>query len=175
MKTKIKTHASSIDNIVVLIVFCTFAFSVLMVLMLAAGVYRNISEITQSSENERTAYSYVRTKIRNADSAGAFYVAEFDGLSALYISEQIGGTEYQTVIYVYDGWLCELFSEASIEHTPADGTRITPAGGLAFTMSDSMIHVITDRPEGIQAISIYPRTGGHSSGWDSPVQGGEGR
>lgn len=133
---KRNTRSHSIDTVFVLVVFSTFALSVLMVLALGAGVYRNINDISREFEAERTALSYVRTKVRNLDNAGAFQVAPLGDIPALHISENIGGTEYTTVIYSYDGWLCELFSESSLEFAPQDGIRIAPVTDLHFEQQD---------------------------------------
>lgn len=126
----------NIDTVFVLIIFSTFAFSVLMVLALGAGIYRNISDITREDESERTALSYVRTKVRNMDSSEAISVAPFEGEPALYIEEDIGGKKYNTIIYFYDGWLCEIFCEASLHMSPHDGMRIIQVDSMRFEQQD---------------------------------------
>lgn len=128
-----KSRGRGIDTLFVMVIFAVFAFSVLMVLTLGAGVYRNINDMTHEQENERMALSYVRTKVRNSDNAGAVGLVSFDGRQALRISENIGGTEYKTVIYVYDGWLCEIFTEASMTFSPQDGMPVVQVGDLQFS------------------------------------------
>lgn len=127
---------SNIDTVFVMIIFSTFAFSVLMVLALGAGIYRNISDITHEGENERTALSYVRTKVRNADNSEAIYVALFEDEPALYIEEDIGAARYKTIIYFYNGWLCELFCEATLNMTPQDGMQILQVDSMRFEMQE---------------------------------------
>jgi hypothetical protein len=122
-----------IDTIFVLIVFGIFAFSVLMVLMLGAGIYRNMTEISQEGQEERTVLSYVRTKVKNYDGGDRIHVGSFHGITALTIDEKLGNSVYQTIIYHYDGWLYELFSETPHFFLPEDGMRIARIDVLTFT------------------------------------------
>jgi len=132
-----------IDTIFVLIVFGIFAFSVLMVLMLGAGIYRNMTEISQEGQSERTVLSYVRTKVKNYDSADNIHVGHFGGLPALNIDEKYGDTVYRTSIYHYDGWLCELFSDVSLSFKPGDGMQIARVDSLAFNELDNGLLKVT--------------------------------
>jgi len=130
MKKKVQNR--KIDTIFVLIVFSIFAFSVLMVLMLGAGIYKNMTEISRDGQNERTVLSYVRTKAKNYDGADRVYLDDFNGITALRIDEEYGETSYRTFIYHYDGWLCELFSETSLDFDPVDGIQISRIDDLSF-------------------------------------------
>jgi len=59
------TRGKRIDTIFVLIIFCIFAVSVLIVLMLGAGIYRNMNDISNDGRDERTALSYLWKKVKN--------------------------------------------------------------------------------------------------------------
>jgi len=120
------------DTVFVLIIFCVFAFSVLMVLMLGARIYQNLTDITRDGQDERTALSFVWTKVKNCDEAGTIYAGEYQGISALFFDEELGGTMYETVIYHYDGWVYELFSEKGLGLGPEDGVQIIRVDGLSF-------------------------------------------
>jgi len=146
----------SVDTIFVLIVFSIFAFSVLMVLMLGASVYRNINDISRDGVYEQTAMSYIWTKTKNFDNADSIKVGDFAGASALFIDEKLGGTEFRTSIYFYDGWLYELFNETALEFSPADGTRIVMIDDLSFKdIGNGLIQVIA----GDRQLILSPRSG----------------
>jgi len=143
-RTKLK-RGRSLDTIFVLIVFSVFAFSILMVLMLGAGIYRNIHEISRGGENERFVLSYVRTKAITSDNLGGFSVGEFDGSSALFIYEMIGERQFRTVIFSRDGWLNELFADATLDLSGAVGMRVTPIDYVQFEeVSHGLIRVSTE-------------------------------
>ena len=150
------SRGRSIDTIFVLIVFSVFALSVLMVLMLGASVYRNINEISNDGQLENTALSYVWTKTKNFDIAGSIHVGDFQGVSALFIDEKLGDTYYRTAIYHYDGWLCELFSEAALEFSPADGVRVIRVDEMHFeSAGNGLIRATT----GARSLLLSPRSG----------------
>jgi len=146
----------NIDTIFVLIVFSIFAFSVLMVLMLGASVYRNINDISNEGQSEHTALSYIWTKTKNFDDAGSIHIGDFNGIPALFIDERLGDTDFRTAIYNFDGWLVELFSETSLEFYPKDGVRVIQIEGLSFKeISDGLIEVSI----GSKNLVLSPRSG----------------
>ena len=132
----------NIDTVFVLIVFSIFALSVLMVLMLGASVYKNINDISRAGQQEHMALSYIWTKVKNFDDENAISVGNFEGIPAIFIDETLGDTEFRTAIYIYDGWLLELFSEKALTFSPDSGTRITQINNMTFKETDNgMIEV----------------------------------
>ena len=146
----------NIDTVFVLIIFSVFAISVLLVLMLGASVYRNINETSRDGADEKTALSYIWTKTKNFDNSGGVSVGVFNGVPALFISETLGGVEYQTVIYHYDGWLCELFSEASLEFSLADGVRVIQVDEISF---EAFYYGLIQIKTGDNILLLYSRSG----------------
>ncbi|MCL2220928.1 MAG: DUF4860 domain-containing protein [Oscillospiraceae bacterium] len=150
----------SIDTIFVLIVFSIFAFSILMVLMLGAGIYRNIHDISRTGEDERTAFSYIRTKTRTSDNYESISVGEFGGSSALFIYETIGERQFRTVIFKRDGWLNELFADATLDLPPTVAMRVTPIDYIRFEETEhGLIMVSTEN----LSLLLSPRSGSERS------------
>ena len=144
-----------IDTVFVLMVFCVFAVSVFLVLITAADVYRGTQDIAAHGQNERIALSYIRTKIRNADTAGAVFVDYFDHVPALHLQERIQDRTFATLIYHYDGWLHELFFETHLDFAPSDGIRLLRLDYLRFEPAEhGMIRVVTP----YDYLLIYPRS-----------------
>ena len=144
----------SIDTIFVLIIFSTFAFSILMVLMLGAGIYRNVNDISREGQYEHTALAYVWTKTKNFDDAESIRVGDFNGQPALYIVETLHDLEFNTVIYHYDGWVIELFSEATLAFTPGDGVRIVMIDDIHFEEDNNGLIKVT---VGDKSLLLSPR------------------
>jgi hypothetical protein len=142
------------DTVFVLIIFCIFAVSVLLVLMLGASTYQNMTEISRESQTERTVLSYIRTKVKNDDDAGKVYIVDFHGLSALCFEEELGGVSYRTLIYHYDGWVYELFSESEIDLSPDTGVRVIRIDDLTFEKQE---HGLLKVSAGDMDLFISPR------------------
>ena len=149
------TGKRKVDTVFVLIIFSVFALSVLMVLMLGASVYKNMTDITRDEQDERSLLSYIWTKVKNSDKADSIRVGDFHGLSALYFDEDFSGTLYHTMIYQYDGWVYELFCETGIDFLPEDGVQIMRINDLMFeNIEYSMIRVST----GTRSLLLSPRS-----------------
>ena len=135
-------RSSKVDTVFVLIIFCVFAISMLMVLMLGASIYKNMTEISRDGYDERTTLSYFWTKIKNNDEEGTIYIGDFQGQPALCFAEVYGDTTYNTMIYRYNGMLYELFAEQGMQFDPEDGTPVIDAEDLSFeALGDGLIMI----------------------------------
>jgi len=148
-------NKNRIDTVFVLTIFCIFATSVLLVIMLSGSTYANMTDISHSGQNERILLSYIRTKIRSTDNANAISVGYFHGNSALFLEENLNGREFVTAIYLHDGVVRELFHERGSEFLPEDGVTIIRTDSLIFEEAEGgLIRVCTD----IGEFLIFPRS-----------------
>ena len=147
--------AEKLDTIFVLMVFCIFAASVLMVLMLGGSVYQNTNEIINEHYDERTALSYIWSRVKNADEAGLIYVDDFEGITTLFLEEAYDGYSFETLIYLYEGWINELYCEVGYAFGPEFGTQILKAERLDFeALENGLIKATTSAG----SIVISPRS-----------------
>jgi hypothetical protein len=140
------TRSHTIDVVFVLAVACAFAASILMVLMLGVNVYGNIQKTSDAQFNERVCLSYVTAKVHRNDTAGAVRTGDFEGVSALYLDQEIDGTYYNTLIYAYDGWLMELFCEkdsmTDLGLSPESGSPVLEVDSIVFkTVAPNLLFV----------------------------------
>jgi len=137
--------------------------------MFGANIYQHMTEISREEHEERTILSYIRTKVRNNDNAGMVYVGEFHGIPALYYDESFEGIEYTTIVYHYDGWVLELFSEVGLDFSPRDGVPIMELNDLMF---EELEHNLIKVSSGTKSLLIYPR-GNPAESWPYTSLGGE--
>lgn len=147
--------SQKLDTVVALMVFCVFAASVLMVLTLGGSIYKSTNELYQEGYEERTGLSYIWSKVKNGDESGSVYIDSFQGLSVLCLDEEYGGVTYQTKLYLYDGWIYELFCEADLEFSPEEGIPVMQIQSLDFKqMENGLIKAASDSEE----LIILPRS-----------------
>jgi len=151
-----KKH-SRIDTLFVLIILCVFAVSALASLTFGGSVYKNAIEQSHSRYDERTSFFYIWTKVKNADEYGRVYVDHFDGIEALILEEDIFGETYLTYIYYHDGWIKEIFGDASYEYRLTDGQAILNLldNTLQFEQLDDGVIRVSDLKA---SLIITPRT-----------------
>ena len=149
-----------VTTIFILLLFCVFAFSILSVLLLGVDVYRGITEASADGYGERACLAYITAKVRHSDSTDAIGIADFGGAPALELTEYFGGVEYVTMIYLYDGNVCELFFEKSLDLPPDAGMAICPAKSLEVSPWDNgLIRVVCDPGSGPVTLLLEPRSG----------------
>lgn len=141
----------SIDTVFALALFCLFAVMALLVLSSGIRTYRGIEESMQSHYDQRTALSYIASKVRHYDAAGSVSVGDFGGENALCLREEIDGYEFCTWIYEYDGQIYELFTEPECELTPDCGEAILSADSLEFEREGDLIYVQCTGVDGAKA------------------------
>jgi len=150
-----KSSSLKIDTVFALMIFCVFAISVFLVLILSGSTYRNMVDTAAYGQNERIALSYIRTKVRQADVSGAVSVTDFRGANALTITQHDFGLV--TRIFYYDGWLRELFAEVGFDDHfyPVDGTPLLRVDSFYFAELDGgLLYVGTDHG----SITLFLRT-----------------
>lgn len=98
-----------VDILFVLALFCVFAASALMLVTIGANVYKRTASNMTKHFSERTACSYLTEKLRQNDIAGAVSISEIDGTEVLVLTQEIDGEAFCTYLYLYDGYLKELF------------------------------------------------------------------
>jgi len=123
--------------------------------MLSASTYKNMIDVSGDGQHERISLSYVRTMLRNTDSADSVFVSDFHGYSALRLEEVFNDLTFVTLIYHHDGWVHELFHEEGQVFYPGQGVPIIRAESLDFEELDGgLIRVSTN----FGSLLLFPRS-----------------
>ncbi len=128
--------AHSFDTVFVLLIFCLFAVSSLFLVLIGANVYREIVGKMDANNETRSSLSYVSNKVRSADSRNVS-IETINGQEALVIQSIFNNTDYNTYIYLHDGYLMELFTKAENGFKAGDGDKITPISAFTMTKNES--------------------------------------
>lgn len=108
----------------IILILLVFAISGLILIVIGLNVYKNIVLANDTNFELRTSLSYVATKIRQTDTNGRTYLDEKDGVPVLVLGEEIDGKIYETLIYHYNGYLCEFYREEDMEYELDYGLEI---------------------------------------------------
>lgn len=135
---------SSLPNLMVLLVFGSFAVCILLVLLTGGDLYRQLTQRHRDNFDKRTVCQYIATRVRQADRADAVTVEDFCGREALVIREEVGEKTYLTRIYCWDGALMELFTPETGQFSPEDGETLLAAADLDFALEDDTLQIRVD-------------------------------
>jgi len=129
-----KENRHMVDVLFVLTLFFVFALSSLTLVILGANVYRSSVDHMSQNFSDRTSYAYITQKIRQGDDLsdiitnynenGAITIGTLGDTECCIIKSTINNTPYNTYLYQYDGYLCELFSRSDLLMSESDGTKI---------------------------------------------------
>jgi len=129
------------NGMVVLLLFGILAVCVLGVLLMGADAYRGLTQRDRAGFERRTTAQYIAARLHHADQSGAVLVRDFSGQSALVLKEEIDGSVYETIVYCYDGYLCELFVPENSDFEPVDGTQLMALSSAEFQLNDPLLTV----------------------------------
>lgn len=156
-----KRYIHTADAVFALVLFCAFAISILMVLMMGAEAYQKVRDAVENHYSEDTCISYIAMKVRHYDDKdSAVYVGNVQDKTALYMRETFDDTEYVTVIYYYDGYVMELYAESGYTFDPEAGFRIVEANDLTImSLGEGLISIACEGTGGsVAEISLSLRT-----------------
>ena len=152
-----------IESLAALLLFGVFAACVLSVLLTGAGAYRRLTERDRAAFDQCTAVRYVANRLRQADRAGGIALRNFQGSSAIVLTEEIGGEVYETQIYCYDGHLRELFARADSGLTLEDGEKVLELRSLQARWDEArpgrLLVELETAPGVREELALYLRCG----------------
>lgn len=134
-----------IIDIFPMLLFLVFTLSALGIVTFSVQIYRNIVDRSEGRFDTETAAAYVSEKFRNHDQSGSIDLAEFMGNDAITIDETVKEVPYITYIYVYDGYVRELYTEKDKlgECSAEDGNEILPMASMETErVSDRLIRLV---------------------------------
>lgn len=135
------------DMLFTLGLFCVFAASAFILVMIGIRVYQSEAEQMQDTFSARTAISYVTEKLRQHDAAGAAQLVMLEGEPALCLKDRVGDSVYDTYIYSDSEYLYELTAKEGAGVSRSLGEQVIAVrnfeirdagdGFLEFGASDS--------------------------------------
>ena len=153
---------------------CVFGATLLSSLTVGAGIYRRVEQRSEACQNARVGLTYITAKIHSCDSEGAVRTGRFGDSDAVFLRQDMDGESYETILYVYDGWLMELLREADWELYPEDGQEITEASAMTVAQPGENLLCIgfTDGAGASDTAYITLRSGTGAAVREAPASGG---
>jgi len=153
---------SSAGTLAALMLTCVFGATLLLSLATGAGVYRRVAERVEESSEARISLSYITAKLHAADSADMVEAGTFGESGAVYLYQDFDGLTYETILYVYDGYLMEMLCEKGWEMDPEFGEAVSPAQALEVSEPQKGLLRLTLTESGgrVQTADVYVRSVG---------------
>ncbi len=138
MKRRVKNgNNHRVQFLFTMLLFLSLALCSALVISFGARVYENVSQRMEENFSGSVAVSYVANKVRQMDERAGIRVYREGEISVLCLEQQVGGKQYQTLIYGLDGSIRELFCESGADLTLEDGIPILESEGIRFDLTDA--------------------------------------
>ena len=142
---------NSAGTLAALMLACVFGATLLLSLVTGAGIYRRVQRRVEESAQERISLSYITAKIHACDQAGMVGTGIFGEGGAVFLYEEIEGSVYETILYVYDGNLREMLCERGRELPPEFGETVAPALALRVAEPrENLLRLTLTQPNGTE-------------------------
>lgn len=147
-----------VDILFVIALFCVFAISALMLVMIGSNVYKKTVENMDQNYNTRTSFAYITEKIRQFDSQDAISVGFIEDTDTLILTTFANDTIYNTYIYMYDGYLKELFVKSDTAISLESGQNILPISDFHLIAINEHLYQFTLTSENNITYDLYVST-----------------
>ena len=132
-----KERKSMIVNYIsMILILGIFAISCLFLINIGLQVYKKVVVSNNENYELRTSLSYIATKVRQTDTLGRTYIEMKEDVPVLVLGEEVDGNVYETLIYHYNGNLCELYREEKMEYELDYGIEVMEVHGFDFEVTD---------------------------------------
>lgn len=132
-----------VDTLFVLTLFAVFAVCSMLLIAFGANIYQKTVDNMEDHFNIYTSVTYISEKIRQGDSSSSLEVVDFGDGNAFKIASNIEGTDYLTYIYMYDGYLKELYIKADNPLEPKAGQKLLPVSRFDITSEATNLYSYT--------------------------------
>jgi prepilin-type N-terminal cleavage/methylation domain-containing protein len=134
-----------IELVLVLFLLVLVAFFVFSVTGIGSQAFLRLNSWQERTTDLRIGLSYIDVKVHSYDQVNALTIGKspFDSTDALMMKKEIEGQTYITWIYVWDGYLTELFVSEGTELTPQMGSRIARAESLVLQKPEASVLRVT--------------------------------
>ena len=153
---------SGAGTLAALALTCVFGVTLLLSLAAGAGVYRRVADRVEQSSQSRVSLSYVTARLHGCDERGMAKAGTYGDGGAVFLYEEVDGLTYETILYVYDGYLMEMLCEKGWEQDAKFGEPVSPAQALEVSEpAPGLLRLVLTGPDGMaRTADVYMRSEG---------------
>ncbi len=155
MKSNLRKKNHTVDMLFTLSLFAVFAITSLLIVFFGTQVYEKIAMDMESEFTSRTAISYLKKQINQNNVVGAISLGDIEGTEALVIKETLPEGDFVRYIYLFDGYLCELFTKSDIVPTKIAGQKMLEISKLDIQKEDGLfIFTVADHNDSTLSLAV---------------------
>lgn len=146
-RRRLDTNNHMISELFTFALFGVFMLMALLVVVIGAGGYRNVTTKADTTAEVRTCLGYVAGRVRSDVATQQVSLQTMNGTDVLVLTEEYEGDEYATLIYWFDGALYESVEFAKYmepeDFDPESGERLTEITSFEAAWAGDNLMAIT--------------------------------
>ncbi len=145
-------------DLTALFVVALFAIMLIGIMVLSAmggGLFDSITENRSDNMDRRGALSYVASRITASDETGALEVEHGDNGDVLIIRDPSGEKQYETRIWLEDGYLMESISSQTTEAISSEPKKVSETSEFSVSIENRIATVTTE--DGVRRIYLHAK------------------
>ena len=142
-------------SLFVVALFAIMLIGIMVLSAMAGSLFDSITENRTDNMNRRGALSYTASKIIASDEEGALRVEKTDGSDVLVIVDPSGERQYQTRIWLEDGYLMESITSDQAGSISSDPVKVAKTDEFHVSIDNGIATVATE--DGVRRIYLHAK------------------
>ena len=142
-------------SLFVVALFAIMLIGIMVLSAMAGSLFDSITENRTDNMNRRGALSYTASKIIASDEEGALRVDKTDGSDVLVIVDPSGERQYQTRIWLEDGFLMESITSDQAGSISSDPVKVAKTDEFHVSIDNGIATVATE--DGVRRIYLHAK------------------
>ena len=142
-------------SLFVVALFAIMLIGIMVLSAIAGGLFDSITENRTDNINRRGALSYTASKIIASDENGSLRVDHEDGGDVLVIQDPAGERQYQTRIWLEDGYLMESITSDQAEGISSEPVRVAKTDTFQVSIENGIAEIRAG--DGVRRIYLHAK------------------
>ena len=140
-----RKDSQSMGRMFTILLFVMFISVLLLAFMAGTSVYKALSIMDNSANEERAALTLLANSIRGNDALKSVGVGMGPEGESLVLTEYYQSGTFETRIYLYKGEILQEYTLAGTDYVPSRAVSIVPSDTFDFTYENGLLSIITDQ------------------------------
>ncbi len=143
-----------------ILILGAFAVAALILSNIGVRVYQNVVLANDNNFELRTSLNYVATKVRQNETYDSVTMFEKDGVEVLALGYMSEDMKYETLIYYYNGYLCEHLRDEGADFELNYGFEMIEIAGYTMELNENTLTLTAENNAGeTENLILTLRTG----------------
>lgn len=145
LPTEEQARAEHAGQYFTLLLFGAFIILLLLGLWMGTVAFRAINTMQNTTDDARLSLNSLQNRVRSFDEAGSFSTGDGPEGPAMVFTYKLDAGNYETRIYLYEGFLVQELAFSTDPYLPMTATKIVETSTFQFNYNNGLLTITTDQ------------------------------